>query len=223
MLVTPGRTHSCGEQTSSLVFTEGLSRTNVPGGFLRASPSQPLHLPPQCSPSALPHSWGGMRSIQVPREGDKVWWLQELCGDTGTGLLQCDAETPNKCQTQRSWEHHRFGGPNGRTPALTGGTHTAASPIHATGTRQHPGGAREVTAETAPSAAGPRPAHVCGGAGVFPPLRSGMPALFPRGNGAGAVNAAPAAYISGAGLLALPRPGHTGSPLLEPLRRGGSR
>lgn len=83
-------------------------------------------------------------------------------------MLHCDAEMPNKCQTQRSREHHRFGGPRGSTPTLTGGTPTAASPIHAPGTRQHPGGAQEVTAETAPDAAGPRPTHVRGGSGCSP-------------------------------------------------------
>lgn len=113
-----------------------------------------------------------------------MWWLQELSGDTGTGLLHCDAETPNKCQTQRSREHHRFGGPKGRTPALTRGTPTAASPILASGTRQHPGGEQEVTAETAPGAAGPRPTGVRGGAGVFPAAAVGSSGAFPPG-GAG--------------------------------------
>lgn len=102
MLATPGRTHSCGEQTSSLVFTVELSRASVPGRFLGASPSQLLHVPPRCSPSALQRSWEGMRSTHISRDGDKVWWLQELSGDTGTGLLHCVAETPNQCQTQSS-------------------------------------------------------------------------------------------------------------------------
>lgn len=82
-----------------------------------------------------------------------------------------------------------------------------------------------MTAETAPGAAGLRPAHVRpaagAGFGVFPlPCGLGSDGAFPpRGSWAGAVNAASPAYISGAGLLALPRPGHTGSPLLKPLRR----
>lgn len=57
---------------------------------------------------------------------------------------------------------------------------------------------------------------------MFPPSPAvlGVTARSPpQGSWAGAVNAAAAAYISGAGLLALPRPGHTGSPLLKPLRR----
>lgn len=134
--------------------------------------------------------------------------------------------TPDGSQTQRSRERCRFGSPRcGKDSCAGRGGHPLQASPHPHPAPSTPGVEQEVTAETTPGIAGrvpltctQQPAQVLGCSPS--PAVSGVTACFPPwGSWAGAVNAASAAYISGVGLLALPRPGHTGSPLLKPLRQ----